>query len=294
MLTWSFPLLSLHFSPSLPQYGNESALSMSVYTLTPYARGYTHANVSDPWANPEVNPRYYTVPFDMDMEVASLRAGKRLFNTTELRRVSADPAKPVPENDDKSSGVDKKPDADNGDDTSGDKPPPLPLGASSPDCNCTANTVEEYAFLRSHVIESFGILDHAVGTCSMMPRAMGGVVDSRFRVYGIDNLRIVDASVLPMQISAHPQATVVSTSRAPIGLHREAPVRPLATLALMLSPLLSFPFTTSSTQLPSTPPTSSAPTMHRLARKAVARQEERATKCALPAVARTLRIASRR
>jgi choline dehydrogenase len=38
---------------------------------------------------------------------------------------------------------------------------------------------------------------HACGTCAMKPEAAGGVVDSKFRVYGIDNLRIVDASVFP-------------------------------------------------------------------------------------------------
>jgi choline dehydrogenase len=38
---------------------------------------------------------------------------------------------------------------------------------------------------------------HACGTCAMKPAAEGGVVDSRFRVYGIDNLRVVDASVFP-------------------------------------------------------------------------------------------------
>lgn len=38
---------------------------------------------------------------------------------------------------------------------------------------------------------------HACGTCAMRPQDQGGVVDSSFRVYGIDNLRIVDASVFP-------------------------------------------------------------------------------------------------
>lgn len=38
---------------------------------------------------------------------------------------------------------------------------------------------------------------HACGTCAMKPEAAGGVVDSRFRVYGIENLRVVDASVFP-------------------------------------------------------------------------------------------------
>lgn len=51
---------------------------------------------------------------------------------------------------------------------------------------------------------------HPVGTCGMGGRAgiRDGVVDSRLRVYGVDGLRVVDASIMPLQISAHLQATV--------------------------------------------------------------------------------------
>ena len=51
---------------------------------------------------------------------------------------------------------------------------------------------------------------HPVGTCAMGGKAGagGGVVDERLRVYGVHGLRVADASVMPMQISAHLQATV--------------------------------------------------------------------------------------
>ncbi|KAK4153485.1 hypothetical protein C8A00DRAFT_33776 [Chaetomidium leptoderma] len=45
-------------------------------------------------------------------------------------------------------------------------------------------------------------------SCSMMPRAMGGVVDSRLCVYGTRGLRVVDASVMPFITRGDTMATV--------------------------------------------------------------------------------------
>ncbi|KAL2794656.1 GMC oxidoreductase-domain-containing protein [Aspergillus keveii] len=39
---------------------------------------------------------------------------------------------------------------------------------------------------------------HVCGTCAMMPREDGGVVDPRLKVYGTRNVRVVDASVFPL------------------------------------------------------------------------------------------------
>lgn len=49
-----------------------------------------------------------------------------------------------------------------------------------------------------------------MGTCGMGGQRgiEGGVVDERLRVYGVKGLRVVDASIMPLQISAHSQATV--------------------------------------------------------------------------------------
>ena len=51
---------------------------------------------------------------------------------------------------------------------------------------------------------------HPVGTCAMggTRKEEGYVLDSRLRVYGTRGLRVCDASVMPLHISAHPQATV--------------------------------------------------------------------------------------
>jgi choline dehydrogenase-like flavoprotein len=51
---------------------------------------------------------------------------------------------------------------------------------------------------------------HPVGTCAMggVGGMETGVVDERLKVYGVERLRVVDASVMPLQISAHLQSTV--------------------------------------------------------------------------------------
>jgi len=42
----------------------------------------------------------------------------------------------------------------------------------------------------------------------MLPRNSGGVVDSNLKVYGTSNIRVVDASVIPLHISQHPMASI--------------------------------------------------------------------------------------
>ncbi|KAK0374677.1 GMC oxidoreductase [Colletotrichum limetticola] len=46
---------------------------------------------------------------------------------------------------------------------------------------------------------------HPVGTCSLLPKAEGGVVDADLRVYGTQNLRVVDNSIVPVIVSGHIQ-----------------------------------------------------------------------------------------
>lgn len=64
----------------------------------------------------------------------------------------------------------------------------------------SVSTDEEWeAWLRSNSATEY----HPSSTCAMMPLEMGGVVDEGLKVYGISNVRVVDASVFPLAMSTH-------------------------------------------------------------------------------------------
>ena len=46
----------------------------------------------------------------------------------------------------------------------------------------------------------------------MMPRERGGVVAPDLKVYGVQGLRVVDASIMPLIPSAHTSATVYAAA----------------------------------------------------------------------------------
>lgn len=62
---------------------------------------------------------------------------------------------------------------------------------------------------------------HPASTCSMMPQDLGGVVDDRMRVYGVRNLRVVDASIFPMMTQGNIQATVYAVAEKAADIIKE-------------------------------------------------------------------------
>lgn len=65
---------------------------------------------------------------------------------------------------------------------------------------------------------------HPAGTCRM-GTGEDCVLDPQLRVRGIENLRVVDASAMPDQVSAHINATVIMIAEKAADLIRKAPIR---------------------------------------------------------------------
>lgn len=71
--------------------------------------------------------------------------------------------------------------------------------------------------VRNRQISAF----HPSGSASMRPQEAGGVVDNRLKVYGVTNLRIVDASIFPLEPSGNIQSTVYAVAERAADMLKE-------------------------------------------------------------------------
>ena len=79
--------------------------------------------------------------------------------------------------------------------------------------------------LRSYILENIGTYCHALGTARMGPEGDAGAVTNQYcRVRGVENLRVVDASVMPSIPSAVSNLTVIMLAERVAAWLRERPV----------------------------------------------------------------------
>ncbi|KIW88408.1 uncharacterized protein Z519_10977 [Cladophialophora bantiana CBS 173.52] len=76
--------------------------------------------------------------------------------------------------------------------------------------------VHDPSTARDIVREAVTLINHPLGTC-----ALGKVVDDRLKVMGVEGLRVIDASVLPMELSAFTMATVYAIGEKGAAMIRE-------------------------------------------------------------------------
>ncbi|CAG9987339.1 unnamed protein product [Clonostachys byssicola] len=72
-----------------------------------------------------------------------------------------------------------------------------------------AETVEDAKeIVRQSQVSDF----HPAGSCGMRPKDKGGVVDSELRVYGVKGVRVVDASIFPLEPAGNIQSLVYAVA----------------------------------------------------------------------------------
>ena len=149
-----------------------SFISLGAWQAHVFSRGMSHI-VSNKFSDaPNINPRYLSHPFDLELLARHVQFLERLARSPPL----ADYIKP--------NGKRNHPTA----------------------------YVEDLTAAKDYVRTTALSCYHPAGTCAMLPRNEGGVVDNHLIVYGTRNVRVVDASVMPLIPRSNLQSTVYAVA----------------------------------------------------------------------------------
>ncbi|KAH6094669.1 hypothetical protein HBI65_120120 [Parastagonospora nodorum] len=149
----------------------ETAIVAQFWNLLPLSRGSVHIASSDPTTAPSINPNFFQLSVDMYVQAAAAIRIRDFFATAPLSQHVTGEVSP-------SFDV-------------------VPKNASWQD-----------PAWRKWIEETYNSNSHPVSTCAMMSKELGGVVDIEGKVYGTANVRVVDASIFPTQISGHLTASI--------------------------------------------------------------------------------------
>lgn len=69
--------------------------------------------------------------------------------------------------------------------------------------------------------KSAGTEFHPSSSCAMLPEEQGGVVDANLLVYGLSNVRVADASVIPIALSTHLMSSTYGVAEQASDIIRE-------------------------------------------------------------------------
>jgi choline dehydrogenase-like flavoprotein len=139
------------------------------WTLLPFSRGNIHITSSNTSIPAAINPNYFALEWDKTAQVATFQYIRKILSTTPL-----------------STSVGKETDP----------------GTTLVPTNASESLW--FSWLSSKYRSNY----HPVGSAAMLPQELGGVVDNNLKVYGTQNVRVMDASVLPFQLCGHLQSTL--------------------------------------------------------------------------------------
>ncbi|KAJ7631467.1 hypothetical protein B0H17DRAFT_962440, partial [Mycena rosella] len=179
----------------------------------PFSTGSIHVASADPSSQPAIDPHYFEEDFDIQVMASVLKFIRKLRGTGGFKGTHSNPrARPktqcnIPHTDLFASEADPGAAIQTDQEMTGTFVPYLHRTFTDQDRLYKKPRGPEY---------------HTIGSASMLPRAKGGVVSPEFKfnscqlnfdrithaskVYGTSNIRVVDLSILPLQISAHPMS----------------------------------------------------------------------------------------
>jgi choline dehydrogenase len=149
-------------------HGGTQYASVGVALAASRSIGSVNITSADASVAPSIDPRYFAEKADMDVAVAGFKRARQFWASNSLRGFVA----------------------------SNEAYPGSSVG-------------DDYESIQASIRQSFMTAYHGSCTCAMgKPSDPRAVVDTQARVFNVDGLRVVDASIFPLLPPGHPQATV--------------------------------------------------------------------------------------
>lgn len=156
--------------------------SMVAVLNHPFSRGATHLQSAAAAAPPLVDPRTMSHPLDLELHARHVLVLERLRETEPLKSL---------------------------------------FKCGGRRLHNRGKRVETLEEAKSAVAERYTPHYHVCGTAAMMPREVGGVVDSELSVYGVRGLKVVDASVFPLIPRGNIQMSVYAVAEKAADILKE-------------------------------------------------------------------------
>lgn len=150
----------------------ENFVTIVVMLLDPLSTGHVHISSANHADAPELDFKYLSHPLDLDVFARHLRFVDKLAATQPIASLLK------------------------------------PNGKRNKLYTPWNNLDEVKEYVKKTAMSNW----HPVGTCAMLPENKGGVVDKNLIVYGTSNLRVVDASIMPMVPRSNTQTIVYAVA----------------------------------------------------------------------------------
>ncbi|QGA18712.1 hypothetical protein EYB26_006397 [Talaromyces marneffei] len=163
------------------------------YTAYPYSRGSIHVKSTSPFDVPEFNPGFFSNAADVEQMLYGYKLQREVARRLAHYHGPLEITHPKFPPGSKAS-------YEHVDALSAERGFPVPI----------EYTAEDDDAIRDFLRQAVGTTWHSMSTCSMKKRELGGVVNERLNVYGVEGLKVVDLSICPENVSANTYSTALA------------------------------------------------------------------------------------